>query len=102
VFDSYDKNKAKAQRYFNQLMFYKVVADLDWWITSNTAEVVQGSLFFVDPEYEQFAERFVEYQREDVEDMKELIITTWQKIQNLEFPRVHGPEDKCEYCRVGV
>jgi len=101
VFDKYNYEKAKAQRYFNQLLFYKVVADLDWWITSNVAEVVQGSLYFVDPEREQFIERIVEYQREDVEDMKELIITTWNKIQSLEFPRVHGPEDKCEYCRVG-
>jgi len=99
-FDRYDYNKAKAQRYFNQLMFYKVVADLDWWITSNVAEVVQGSLFFVDPEHEQFIERVVEYQRDDVEDMKELIITTWNKIQNLEFPRVHGEDDKCEYCKI--
>lgn len=99
-FDKYDYNKAKAQRYFNQLLFYKVVADLDWWITSNVAEVVQGSLFFVDPEHEQFIERVVEYQREDIEDMKELIITTWNKIQNLEFPRVHGEGDKCEYCKI--
>lgn len=100
-FDAYNYEKAKAQRYYNQLLFYKVVADLDWWITSNGAEVVEGALFFVDPEREQFIERAVSYDRSDVEDMKELIITTWNKIQNMEFPRVHGPEDKCEFCKVG-
>ncbi|MCC7303814.1 ATP-dependent helicase [bacterium] len=101
TFDKYNFEKAKAQRYYNQLLFYKVVSDLDWWITSNNAEVVESSLFFVDPEREQFAERSVTYDSSDIEDMKELIITTWQKIQNLEFPRIHRPEDSCEYCRIG-
>lgn len=101
VFNKYDYEKAKAQRYYNQLLFYKVVADLDWWVTSNNAEVVEGSLFFVDPDHEQFLERSVVYQQEEVEEMKDLIITTWNKIQNLEFPRVHGPQDKCEYCAIG-
>ena len=100
--NEYDHEKAKAQRYFHQLLFYKVVSDLDWWITSNNAEVVAGSLFFVDPEREQFVERIVVYEPSDVEDMKELIISTWNKIQALEFPRVHGLDDNCEYCRVGL
>lgn len=101
LFDKYNYEKAKAQKYYNQLLFYKVVADIDWWITSNNSEVSEGSLFFVDPEREQFIERVVAYQKDDVEDMKELIITTWNKIQNMEFPRVHGPEEKCEFCKVG-
>lgn len=100
-FDKYNYEKAKAQRYYNQLLFYKVVSDLDLWIIGNNASVLQGSLFFVDPEREQFVERVVDYQQEDVEDMKDLIITTWNKIQHMEFPRVHGPEDKCEYCKIG-
>jgi hypothetical protein len=101
VFDQYNRDKAKAQRYYNQLLFYKVLADIDWWVTSNTAEVVEGSLLFVDPEREQFPERVVAYQKDDVADMRELIITTWEKIQRLEFPRIHEVEGDCEYCKVG-
>ncbi len=97
--DDSNKEKAKAQRYYNQLLFYKVVSDLDWWVTSNNAEVVKGSLFFVDPERELFAERELVYEKSDVEDMKAIIIDVWQKIQRMEFPRIH--EEGCEYCEVG-
>lgn len=101
-FPPYNYEKAKAQRYYNQLLFYKVVADLDWWMTSNGAQTVIGSLFFVDPQREQFVECEVEYVQADVEDMKALIIDVWNKIQKLEFPRVHGTDDDCDYCSIGV
>jgi DNA helicase-2/ATP-dependent DNA helicase PcrA len=100
TFHLYDKEKAKAQRYFNQLLFYKVVSDIDWWITSNTAEVMEGTLLFVDPVREKFEERTVAYQQSDVQDMREIIIDVWQKIQRLEFPRVHDEDDNCEYCKI--
>jgi hypothetical protein len=61
---------------------------------------MEGSLLFVDPVREKFEERTIAYQKSDVEDMKELIIDVWQKIQRLEFPRVHNEDDSCEYCKI--
>jgi len=100
-FDKKNYQKAKAQRYYNQLMFYKVVADMDSWVMSSVAEVKQGSLLFVDPVRGQFVESILNYEKDAVEEMKSLIIDVWNKIQKLEFPREHTEEDGCSYCELG-
>lgn len=98
----YLKKEDKGQRYYNQLMFYKVLSDIDPYFSAKGVEAVQGKLIFVDPDKEMFIERVVEYNRDNVEEMKALIIQVWQSIQNLEFPRVHGKGESCEFCELGV
>ncbi|WKZ29894.1 MAG: ATP-dependent DNA helicase [Candidatus Dojkabacteria bacterium] len=97
--DSHDK----GQRYYNQLMFYKVATDLDPYLTSFGASAVQGKLLFVDPDKEVFTECVVEYEQSQVEEMKALIIDVWRDIQALKFPRLHVKNgDTCEYCQLGI
>jgi DNA helicase-2/ATP-dependent DNA helicase PcrA len=84
----------KGQRYYNQLMFYKVATDLDPYLTSFGASAVQGKLLFVDPDKEVFTECTLEYNQAEVAEMKALII---------EVPRNHMKDtDDCEYCKLGI
>jgi len=97
------KKEDKGQRYYNQLMFYRILTDLDPYFSSFAATAVQGKLIFVDPVKEVFEERYIDYNREDVEDMKQVIIETWNNIQKLDFPRKHQKtNDECEYCGLGI
>lgn len=97
------RDNDKGQRYYNQLMFYKVLSEIDPYIGLAGRTAVEGTLIFVDPEKESFVERKIEYKHQDVEDMKHLIIETWQKIQALDFPRIHNhPNDTCEFCKIGL
>lgn len=93
----------KGQKYYNQLMFYKVAADLDPMLNSMGITATQGKLIFIDPDKEQFIERTLEYERDQVEEMKALIIHVWQEIQKLEFPRRHTKDtDDCSACKIGI
>lgn len=70
--------------YFRQLVFYKILAE-------NTHgfpyKVDQGIIDFIEPLRTGQYKRFVHHiTLEDVDKLTQLIITTFQKIQNLEFP----------------
>jgi len=99
----YLKRDDKGQRYYNQLLFYRILTDLDPYFSSFAATAVEGKLIFVDPVKEIFEERSIEYKTQDIEDMKQVIIDTWNNIQKLDFPRKHlRNNDNCEYCGLGI
>lgn len=93
---------AKVASYKRQLLFYKILADYDPIIINNHYNVVIGRFEFVDPKKGYISKVEIEYSNEALEEMKSVIIDVWNKIQKLEFPRIHGPKEKCEFCSLGL
>jgi DNA helicase-2/ATP-dependent DNA helicase PcrA len=78
------KELSKDGDYFRQLVFYKILADLDstfkYVVTKGTIDFVQKS-----KTRNKFIQNSFEFSEEDINNLKKLIKETYQKIISLEF-----------------
>jgi DNA helicase-2/ATP-dependent DNA helicase PcrA len=82
--------------YFYQLLFYKLLIELDKDLEANA---ISGMLDFVFPEKDgkEFKQVEIEYKEEDYEAFKTILKDVYKKIQSLEFPKTTDLR-KCEDC----
>lgn len=88
------KTKKADSGYKRQLIFYKLLADLD---QAFNFEVVEAELDFVEGREGNFVKHSFVISKEEVEDLKKIIKDTMGKIRNLVFPRTEN-YDVCSYC----
>ncbi len=88
------KTKNKDLGYKRQLVFYKLLADLD---QTFNYEVVEAELDFVEGQEGNFVKHSFVISREEIDTLKTVIKEVMQKIRNLEFPRTTN-YDFCDYC----
>ncbi|HSX29034.1 MAG TPA: ATP-dependent DNA helicase [Candidatus Saccharimonadales bacterium] len=84
-----DHSRVKLHNYRRQLLFYKLLVDSspDWggkgWHTE------QGMLQFIKPSpYGKITSLAIDYEPEELEHTKQLIIAVWRRIMALDFPDV--------------
>lgn len=88
------KTAAADLSYKRQLVFYKVLADLD---RTFNYEVVEAELDFVEGKEEKFVKHSFIITKEETEELKRIIKETMGKIRSLEFPRTQNYE-RCPGC----
>ncbi|MCL5003858.1 MAG: ATP-dependent helicase [Patescibacteria group bacterium] len=88
------QTKEKDPSYKRQLIFYKILADLD---RSFNYDVVESELDFVEGREGKFVRHSFVISREETEALKALIKEVMGKIRKLEFPRTTN-YDFCSYC----
>jgi DNA helicase-2/ATP-dependent DNA helicase PcrA len=86
---SAEHDRVKLHRYRRQLLFYKLLVDgsNDWgqrgWHTE------QGILRFVEPDpYGKLRDLAIDYDPEELERTKLLIVAVWKRIMALDFPDI--------------
>lgn len=81
------KELSKDGDYFRQLVFYKILSDLDptfrYVITKGTIDFVQKS-----KTRNKFVQNTFEFSENDIDSLKELIKEVYEKIINLEFNKI--------------
>lgn len=81
------KELSKDGDYFRQLVFYKILSDLDltfkYVINKGTIDFIQKS-----KTRNKFIQNSFEFSQNDIDDLKDLIQKTYQKIINLEFNQI--------------
>ncbi len=82
--------------YFYQLLFYKLLVELD---RDLQLDPVGGVLDFVFPEKDgsNFRQTLIEYKSEEFEEFKKILKDVYGKIQQLEFPKTTDIRN-CETC----
>lgn len=91
------KTASSDGAYWRQLVFYKLLADLD---PSFSYTVTEGELVFLESNDRGIykTERFL-YEQEDVEELKNTLRQVQSKLLSLEFLD-HAPCGKCEMCQL--
>lgn len=88
------KTKNSTGNYKRQLVFYKLLADLD---RSFKMTVEQAEFDFVQSKDDKFTKHSFSIMKDDVEELKGVIREVMTKIRNQEFPRTHD-RSICETC----
>jgi DNA helicase-2/ATP-dependent DNA helicase PcrA len=89
------KTKDSEGAYYRQLVFYKLLVELD---KSFKFDVAETQLDFVEPDEKgEFKRYSFTITKEDVESLKDVIRTVTKSIRNLEFPRTTNYKT-CESC----
>ena len=84
--------------YKRQLIFYKLLSDLD---RSFNYEVVEAELDFVEGREGKFIKHSFTISRQEVDDLKTTIREVMKRIRNLEFPRTTN-YDLCGHCEFAM
>ncbi len=95
--DILGKTKSSSGDYWRQLLFYRVLGDLD---PTFPHKVEQGELVFLVPnDRDEFKSELFTYQEEDVEAFREILRGVHEQLQNLSFLEAR-PCGECETCRL--
>jgi DNA helicase-2/ATP-dependent DNA helicase PcrA len=93
------QNKEKMEDYHRQLVFYKLLLDLD---DKKKYEMKSGELDFVEPDDKgKYKKVKFEIEEKEVNELKELIKKTSEEIFNLSFWNSTCDEKDCEFCALG-
>lgn len=74
--------RSKESGYYRQMLFYKILCELDSTLKYDVQEV---KLEFLKPKDGKFKDLVLEFTHEEIAEMKQLIKDTMMKIRNLEF-----------------
>ena len=91
------QTKSSTGDYKRQLVFYRLLAELD---QAFTATVTEAELDFVEPDKQTGKykkERFT-ISKQEVEELKKTIFGVWNDITALKFPLTHDTQKHCPRC----
>lgn len=89
----YGKTAKKDRSLYNQLIFYKILADSDPLFNFGTIKYC--SLDFVSDKNDKFTKRDLSFTQEEVHEFKKQILLVWENIQNHNFTH---DDPHCQYC----
>ncbi|MCL5006985.1 MAG: ATP-dependent helicase [Patescibacteria group bacterium] len=92
------KTRNSAGDYFRQLIFYKLLLDLD---PRHKYKMESGTIDFIQPDDRgKFVKRSFEVSNEQTEELKSLISEKADEILNLKFWNRTCGDPKCKFCRL--
>ncbi len=104
--DIMGKTKYSTGSIYRQLVFYKLLAEIDNFFRPSTNfpkyKVEQVEVDFIKPDSGKFKREVFEIPNEDVESLKETIFGIMTRIRNLEFGGTDEYPlcEECEYCKM--